>query len=82
MNFAFFLAGAVVSVLVPASPPAVRLGSELAFQVHQAPDPGAVGAEVELDVRGRLAEGGQVDTQSTWSAPDGSSLLTLDAASV
>jgi hypothetical protein len=35
----------------------------LAFQLHQAPDPGAVGAEVGLDVGGRLMEGGQVDAE-------------------
>jgi hypothetical protein len=51
------------TVEVAASPPTVRLGSEQAFQLHQAPDPGAVGTEVGLDVRGRLADGGQVDTE-------------------
>jgi hypothetical protein len=40
------------AVEVPASPPAVRRRSEQAFQLHQAPDPGAVGAEVGLDVGG------------------------------
>jgi hypothetical protein len=51
------------TVEVAASPPAVRLGSEQAFQLHQAPDPGVVGAEVGLDIRGRLADGGQVDAE-------------------
>jgi hypothetical protein len=32
-------------------------------QLYQAPDPGAVGAEVGLDVGGRLAGGGQVDAE-------------------
>jgi hypothetical protein len=32
------------TVKVAAAPSAVRLGSELAFQLHEAPDPGAVGA--------------------------------------
>jgi hypothetical protein len=47
---------AFVDVEVAASPPAVCLGSELAFQLHQAPDPGAVGAELGLDLGGRLTE--------------------------
>ena len=38
------------TVEVAASPPAVRLGPELAFQLHKAPDPRAVGAEVGLDL--------------------------------
>src|SRR5215212_9974921 len=42
---------------------AVRLRPELALQLHQAPDPGAVGAEVRLDVGGQLVDGGQVDAE-------------------
>jgi hypothetical protein len=56
------------TVEVAASPPAVRLGPELAFQLHQAPDPGAVGAEVGLNVGGRRTDGGQVDAEQL-SAP-------------
>ena len=51
------------TVEVAASPPTVRLGSEQAFQLHQAPDPGAVGTEVGRNVRGHLANGGHVDTE-------------------
>jgi hypothetical protein len=51
------------TVEVAASPPAVRLGSELAFQLHQAPDPGAVGAEVGLDADGQVVDGGEVDAE-------------------
>jgi hypothetical protein len=51
------------TVEVAASPPAIRLGPELAFQLHQAPDPGAVGADVGLDLSGGLADGGQVDAE-------------------
>jgi hypothetical protein len=51
------------TVEVAASPPAIRLGPELAFQLHQAPDPGAVGAEVGLDIDGRLLDSGQVDAE-------------------
>jgi hypothetical protein len=51
------------TVEVAASPPTVRLGSEQAFQLHQAPDLGAVGTEVGLNVRGHLANGGHVDTE-------------------
>jgi hypothetical protein len=51
------------TVEVAAAPPAVHLGPELAFQLHQAPDPGAVGAEVGLDGGGRLTDGGQVDAE-------------------
>jgi hypothetical protein len=50
-------------VEISAPAPSVRLGPELAFQLHQAPDPGAVGAEVGLDVRGRRTDGGQVDAK-------------------
>jgi hypothetical protein len=45
------------AVEVTAPPPTVHLGPELAFQLHQAPDPGAVGAEVGLDLSGQLADG-------------------------
>jgi hypothetical protein len=46
-----------------ASPAAVRLWSELVLQLHQAPDPCAVGTEVGLDVGGRHLNGGQVDAK-------------------
>jgi hypothetical protein len=46
-----------------ASPAAVQLWPELALQLHQAPDPGAVGADVGLDVGGRLVEGSQVNAE-------------------
>ena len=51
------------AVEVAAPAPAVRLGPELPLQLHQAPDPGAVGAEVGLDLGGQLADGGQVDAE-------------------
>jgi hypothetical protein len=51
------------AVTVAASAPAVRFRPELAFQLHEAPDPGAVGAEVRLDVGSHLADGGQVDAE-------------------
>jgi hypothetical protein len=51
------------TVEIAASPPAVRPWPELAFQLHQAPDPGAVGTEVGLDVGGRRAGGSQVDAK-------------------
>jgi hypothetical protein len=51
------------TVEVASSPLTVCLGPELAFQLHQAPDPRAVGAEVGLDVGGRLTDGGQVDAE-------------------
>jgi hypothetical protein len=51
------------TVEVAAAPPAVRLRPELAFQLHQAPDPGAVGADVGLDVGGRFIDGGEVDAE-------------------
>jgi hypothetical protein len=47
-----------------ASPPlAVRLRPELPLQVHDAPDRGAVGADVGLDLGGHLTDGGQVDAE-------------------
>jgi hypothetical protein len=48
---------------VAAPAPAVGLGPELPLQLHQAPDPGAVGAEVRLDLGGQLADDGQVDVE-------------------
>jgi hypothetical protein len=57
------------TVEVAASPPAVHLGPELALQLHQAPDPGAVGAEVGLDLGSQLADGGQVDAEQLRTAP-------------
>jgi len=51
------------TVEVAAAPPTVRLRPELAFRLHQAPDPGAVGTEVWLDVDGRRTDGGQVDVE-------------------
>jgi hypothetical protein len=51
------------AIEVTAPAPAVRLGPELPLQLHQAPDPGAIGAEVRLDVGGQPADGGQVDAE-------------------
>jgi hypothetical protein len=56
------------TVEVAAPPSAVGLGPELAFQLHQAPDPGAVGAEVGLEVGGRRTDGGQVDAEQFRAA--------------
>jgi hypothetical protein len=42
---------------------AVCLGPELPLKLHQAPDPGAVGADVRLDLGGQLADGRQVDAE-------------------
>jgi hypothetical protein len=54
-------APSAVEIAAPAS--AVRLGPELALQLQQAPDPGAVGAEVGLEGGGRVTDGGQVDAE-------------------
>jgi hypothetical protein len=51
------LGSSTVKVATPAA--AIHLGPELAFQLHEAPDPGAVGADIRLDVGSRLADGGQ-----------------------
>jgi hypothetical protein len=56
------------AVEVAAAPPGVRLRPELALQLHEAPDPGAVGAEVGLDVGGRRTDGGQVDAEQLRAA--------------
>jgi hypothetical protein len=50
-----------VGVATPA--PAIGLGPELPLKLHEAPDPGAVGADVRLDLSGQLADGGQVDAE-------------------
>jgi hypothetical protein len=51
------------TVEVAASPSPVCLWPKLAFQLHQAPDPGSISADVGLDVGGRLVDGGQVDAE-------------------
>jgi hypothetical protein len=51
------------TVEVAASASAICLWPELAFQLHQAPDPGAVGAQIGLDVGRRLTDSGQVDIE-------------------
>jgi hypothetical protein len=50
-----------VEVAAPSS--AVGLGLELSLKLGQAPDPGAVGAEVRLDLGRGLAEADQVDAE-------------------
>jgi hypothetical protein len=51
------------TVEVAASAPAVHLWAQLALQLRQAPDPGAVGAEVGLDLGGQFVDGGEVDAE-------------------
>jgi hypothetical protein len=51
------------TVEVAASAPAIRLWPQLPLKLHEAPDPGAVGAEIGLDLGGQLADGGQVDAE-------------------
>jgi hypothetical protein len=51
------------AVEVAAPAPAIGLGPELPLKLHQAPDAGAVGADIRLNVGGQLAEGGQVDAE-------------------
>jgi hypothetical protein len=48
---------------VAAPSPTVGLGPELSLKLRQAPDPGAVGAEVGLDLGRGLAEADQVDAE-------------------
>ena len=52
------------TVEVAASPPAVHLWPELSLKLHQAPDPGAVGAEVGS----RLAASSRMVARSTPSS--------------
>jgi hypothetical protein len=51
------------AVEVTAPTPAVRLGPELALELHEAPDPGAVGADVRLNLGGQLTDDGEVDAE-------------------
>jgi hypothetical protein len=69
------------AVEVAAPAPAIGLGPELPLKLHEAPDPGAVGAEVRLDLGGQLVDGGQVDAEQLraslqrrwdWPAKSGS----------
>ena len=51
------------TVEVAAAPPGVCLRPEPPLKLHEAPDPGAVGADVRLDADGHLSDGGQVDAE-------------------
>jgi hypothetical protein len=51
------------AVEVAAPAPAIRLGPELPLKLHEAPDPGAIGADIRLDVGGQLAHGSEVDAE-------------------
>jgi hypothetical protein len=51
------------AVEVAATAPAVGRRWELPLKLHEAPDPGAVGAEVRLEVGGQRADGGQLDAE-------------------
>jgi len=51
------------AVEVAAAAPAVRLGPQLPLKLHDAPDLGAVDAEVWLNRGGQLADGSQVDAE-------------------
>jgi hypothetical protein len=55
--------GRSLSAVEVAAPAAVGLGPELPLKLHQAPDAGAVGAHVRLNLGGQLADGGQVDAE-------------------
>jgi hypothetical protein len=51
------------AVEVATAAPAVGLRSKLPLKLHEAPDPGAVGAKVRLDLGGELADGRQVNAE-------------------
>jgi hypothetical protein len=53
----------LTAVDVAATAPAVRLRPELPLKLHQAPDPGAIGADVWLELGGQLADGSQVNAE-------------------
>ena len=57
------------AVEVAAPPSAIGLGLELSLKLHEGPDPGAVGADVRLDLGGRLADPGQVDAEQLRAPP-------------
>jgi hypothetical protein len=69
------------AVEVAAPTPAVGLGPELPLKLHQAPDPGAVGADVRLDVDGRLTDGDQVDAEQLRAPPRSAGLSPGRASS-
>ena len=56
------------AVEVAASPPAERLRPQLPLKQHQAPDLGAVRADVRLNVGSQLADDGQVDAEQLRAA--------------
>ena len=53
---------------VAAPNPAVRLRAELALQLHETPDLGAINPDVGLDMGSRPEDGGQIDAEQ-FSAP-------------
>jgi hypothetical protein len=61
-----------VEVTAPAR--AVGLRPELAFQLHQAPDLGAVRATIGLDAFGEFVDGGQVDASSSGHRSSGAAI--------
>jgi hypothetical protein len=62
------------AVEVAASAPAVRLGSELALQLHEAPDFRAVHADVGLDVSGQLLDGARSTPSSSAHRSSGAAI--------
>ena len=57
------------TIEVAAAPAPVGFWPELPLELHEPPDPGAVGAEVGLDLGSQLADGGQVDAEQLRTAP-------------
>ena len=54
--------------------PAVHLRAQLALQLRQAPDPGAVGAEVGLDLGGQFVDGGEVNAEQLRACSSGAAI--------
>jgi hypothetical protein len=63
--------GAAASDVATADPP-VGVGPQLALQLHQAPDTGAVDPQVGLDMDGRSLDGLEVDAEELGAALQGS----------
>ncbi len=68
------VAGAAAGDVAARAARTERLGAELALKLREAPDLGAVHADVGLDLGGGLADGGQVDAEQLRAPVEGAAI--------
>jgi hypothetical protein len=62
------------TVDIAAAPSAVRPRAELPLKLHQAPDPGVVGADVRFDLGGQFTDGGRSTSSSSAHRSSGAAI--------